>query len=306
MELNQIRYFVMLARMLHFTRAAEACHVSQPALTKAIQKLEEELGGALFHRERSHTRLTELGQLMRAPLERALAAAHDAKQQAEAFRRRESSPLRIALEWSVAASVLTPVLAVLCRRTPEIELSMRHGGQQALCERMLGGEIDLALFVDSADLPERLHRWRLFAESYVVICPPDHRFRDREDVGIAELGEECLLLNEDADCPVRRFLGGLFDSGGIRPRRQHFATSQEQIVEMVLASLGVSLVGERMSTAAPLLRRPIATDPNARTIVLATVAGRPLGPTPALFLKLMRARARAHGEMPPASGRVAA
>lgn len=66
MEFNQIRYFVVLARELHFTRAAEACHVSQPALTKAIQKLEEEFGGALFLRERCHTQLTELGRTMLA------------------------------------------------------------------------------------------------------------------------------------------------------------------------------------------------------------------------------------------------
>src|ERR1700757_4487915 len=83
MELNQIRYFLTLARTLHFTKAAETCNVSQPALTKAIQKLEQELGGPLFLRERNHTQLTELGRLMLQPLERAYAATLEAKSQAE-------------------------------------------------------------------------------------------------------------------------------------------------------------------------------------------------------------------------------
>ncbi len=92
MELNQIRYFVTLAALLHFTRAAEACHVSQPALTKSIQKLEDELGGPLLHRERSRTQLTDLGRLMLGPMQRMLNAARDASQQAEAFRKSEACP----------------------------------------------------------------------------------------------------------------------------------------------------------------------------------------------------------------------
>ena len=89
----------MLAQTLHFTRAAEACNVSQPALTRAIQKLEQEFGGPLFHRERSHTQLTELGQLVLPSLERTLTASREARTQADSFRRRETSPL--ASGWNI-------------------------------------------------------------------------------------------------------------------------------------------------------------------------------------------------------------
>ena len=80
-------------------------------------------------------------------------------------------------------------------------------------------------------------------------------------------------------------------TNGLRPRRQHFANSLEQILEMVQASLGVSLAGERLPAAVPVLRRPIEVEQAGRSIVLAVVAGRQLGPTPALCIKLMRARA---------------
>jgi DNA-binding transcriptional LysR family regulator len=294
MEFNQIRYFVALARTLHFTKAAEACNVSQPALTKAIQKLEEELGGPLFLRERSNTQLTDLGRLMLPPLERALASARDAKMQADAFRRRDSSPLHIGLEHSIPTSVLGPILAVLRRHMPNFELSLKDGAQADLCERMLSGEIDVALFVQAPELNERLHRWRLFAERYVLICPPDHRFRELDDVDVEALAEECLLLHEDPRCPIRRYLAEIWAETGARPRQQHFGSSQSQVLDMVQASLGVTVAGERLPIIGMLLRRALRIDPDRRNILLVAVAGRPMGPTPSLFVKLMRA----HGWTP--------
>ncbi len=290
-ELHQIRYFVELTRTLHFTRAAEVCNVTQPALTRAIQKLEEELGGPLFHRERSRTQLTELGRLMLPPLQRALAAAHDAKMQADAFRRRETSPLRIGLENSIPPTELTPVLASLRQRNADIELTLREGPRADLCDRMLDGDLDFALLVEADELHERLHRWQLFAERYVLICPPGHRFADLDVVSVADLAAECLLLHDDAASASRKFITDVFARNDVKPRRQHFANSLPQILEMVHASLGVSIAGERLAGAATLLRRPIDVTPDTRTIMLAAVAGRQMGPTPAMFMKLMRARA---------------
>lgn len=289
-ELNQIRYFVELARTLHFTKAAEACNVSQPALTKAIQKLEEELGGPLLHRERGATQLTDLGRGVLPALEQALAAARDAKLAAESFRKRQSSPLRIGLEYSVPAAVLTPVLTALRRQTPDVELLLHAGSSSDIAQRMLQSQLDVALLVDGPEVHERLHRWEMFAERYVLLCAPDHPFRDREAVAATDLAEQPLLLHEEADCPVRRFLEDVWGMTGVRPRRLHFASSQEQILEMVGASLAVSVAGERLPSAAGLVRRPIVAEPDSRRILLAVVAGRPLGPTPSLFLKLMRAR----------------
>ena len=79
MEMHQVRYFVTLCETLNFTRAAEACHVAQPSLTKAIQKLEDELGGPLFSRERGLTHLTDLGRLMKPHLEAVYEASEAAR-----------------------------------------------------------------------------------------------------------------------------------------------------------------------------------------------------------------------------------
>ena len=296
MELSQIRYFVTLAQTLHFTRAAEACHVSQPALTRAIQKLEEELGGVLFHRERALTQLTELGQQMLPPLQRVLNATLEAQTIADSFRRRVTSPLRVGLEFSISAAVLTPVMTALRGFNADIELTLRTGSQADLCDWVLNSEIDMGLLVDGPDVPERLHRWAMFAERYMVVCQSGHKFKDLEAVPPGELASECLLLHEDAACPVRKYLARLWGQNDLRPRRQHFGNSTEQLLEMVQAALGVSVCGERLASALPFLRRPIAATPADRTIILATASGRQLGPTAAMFLRLMRARAWAQDD----------
>jgi DNA-binding transcriptional LysR family regulator len=183
------------------------------------------------------------------------------------------------------------MLASLRRRGTDIELTLSQMSQQDLYARMLNGETDLALLVDDDDLPERLHRWKMFHERYLLVCPPGHRFGDRDRVPVRELAGESLLMHEDSLCQARRFLVRLLEQANIRPHRRHFANNLEQILEMARAALGVSVAGERAVAPPPLFRRGIETEDDARTVVLTAVAGRPLGPTPALFVRLMRAHA---------------
>jgi DNA-binding transcriptional LysR family regulator len=290
MEMNQIRYFLAVAKELHFTRAAAACNVSQPALTKAIQKLEEELGGPLFFRERGATQLSELGRLSLAPLERAWAAAREAKEQAEAFQHRKSSPLRIGIELSIATPFLRPALNAISRHCDDVDLSLSQDGQAEICARMLTGELDVAVVVESETLSDRLHRWPLFSERYMIVCLDDHPFREHASVDVQELRTECLLMAQREDCPARRTLLALLKQNNVRPRREHLVGNQEQMMELMLASLGVGLAGELTPLPVSVVARPLTPDPGPRRIMLAVAAGRPLGPTPGIFVKLMRTR----------------
>src|SRR6266513_1323014 len=85
MEMHQVRYFLALCEELNFTRAAERCHVAQPSMTRAIKQLEEELGGALFHRERANTHLSELGRMVRPHLQQIFDDSLKAKRLAQDF-----------------------------------------------------------------------------------------------------------------------------------------------------------------------------------------------------------------------------
>ena len=124
METHQVRYFLVLARTLNFTKAAEECNVTQPSLTRAVKRLEEELGGPLFHRERANTHLTELGRAMLPHIEQSYLAAQSARALAEAFRRGDIAPLRLGFTNSVSSRLFTDVLQGVRSGVPNFELAV--------------------------------------------------------------------------------------------------------------------------------------------------------------------------------------
>jgi LysR family transcriptional regulator, hydrogen peroxide-inducible genes activator len=290
MELFQVRYFLALARALNFTRAAEACNVSQPALTRAIQRLEEELGGPLLHRERNLTQLTALGQAMLPHLEAARAAAETAAAQAAAFRRREGEPLRLGLDGTLSARILAPVLGELQSRLESFEVGLTEAASPDLLERLMGGGLDSAVLVEPGKLPERLDRWRLFRERYVVLCPADHPLAALEEIPAAALAKESLVVRGAADCDLDQALIRLAAAAGLEPKPRHRCAGENQLRQMVAAGLGLALAGEHHPAAPGIAARPLADPEAGRQILLAAVTGRPRGPALAAFLKLMRAR----------------
>ncbi len=290
MELFQVRYFLALARTLNFTRAAETCNVSQPALTRAIQRLEEELGGPLLYRERSLTQLTALGRAMLPHLEAANSAAETAAAQASAFRKGDSAPLQLGIDISLSAAVLAPVLRELQGRLPGFELGLVSGSTPELVGRLMEGELHGAVLVDGERQPERLDRWRLFQDRYVVLCPTGHRLAGLKAIPVEALAEEPIVSRLDPASEFEQALSRLGAAKGVTMRIRHRCSGEDQIDPLVAAGLGIALAAEHRRPAPGVVARPL-DDPSAdREIVVAAVAGRQHGPSLAAFLTLMRAR----------------
>jgi LysR family transcriptional regulator, hydrogen peroxide-inducible genes activator len=290
MELFQVRYFLALAKTLNFTRAAEACKVSQPALTRAIQRLEEELGGPLLYRERNLTQLTGLGRALLPHLEAAYAAAESAAAQAAAFRRRDATPLRLGIDGTLSVHILTPVLRELQERIKGFEFGLTEAPSPELQERMLEGALDSAVIVDPQKPVERLDRWPMFRESYVVLLPEAHRLTALEEIPVRELVQESMVVRAQPDCELQTALERLFAAAGVALKPRHKCSGEEQVRQMVAAGLGLALWAQHRPAGSGLATRPIA-DPRAeRDIVVAAVAGRQRSPGLAAFLQLMRAR----------------
>ena len=148
MEMQQVRYFVALADTLNFTRAAEKCNVSQPALTRAIQQLEGEVGGLLLRRERTTTHLTDLGRLMRPYLEQILRQAEEAKQQAKGFLKLDRAELRLGVLNSIGPLNFTSFLGGFHHRHPGIRLVITEGTPQRLIELLQQGHLPPQELVD--------------------------------------------------------------------------------------------------------------------------------------------------------------
>ena len=126
MEMQQVRYFLALSKTLNFTRAAEECNISQPALTRSIRQLEDEFGGALIRRERGRSHLTELGRRMLPTLQECYDAAVSAKAIAKAVKGSEVTSLNIAVAHCVNMAVLAQPIAELVQSYPAVELKVRR------------------------------------------------------------------------------------------------------------------------------------------------------------------------------------
>ena len=145
MEMHQIRYFLSVAKTLNFTQAADECHVAQPSLSRAILKLEEELGGDLFRRERGLTHLTDLGRMMLPLLTQCLESAMAAKQLAVSYKKGTCAPLCFALSHTINLQLLIQPLTELVKAFPGLELKFSRGNAEDVGERLKKGEADLGI-----------------------------------------------------------------------------------------------------------------------------------------------------------------
>jgi len=143
--MHQVRYFLAVADTLNFTRAAELCNVSQPALTRAIQQLEEELGGLLLRRERKLTHLTDFGRLIEPHLRHLFADAEAAKTTAKRFLSLQEAEIRLGIMCTVGPARFMGFLASFHTANPGCEITLVEGVPARLSEMLLQGELDLAV-----------------------------------------------------------------------------------------------------------------------------------------------------------------
>jgi LysR family hydrogen peroxide-inducible transcriptional activator len=289
MDLVQIRHFLALARTLNFTRAAEECNITQPALSRSIQRLEEELGGPLVLRERSLTQLTELGRAMLPLLQGTHDAAEAVRARAADHRRAEdAAPLRLGLAPSIPLGTLSPLLKEVATRVQGFEMTLRRGAGPELVEAMLHGTLDLALLPEGDPLPDRLNTWPLWVEGVVVIAPAGHRLAAMERVEAAALQGETLIEAEPpgACSTVARRLEA---EHGLALRAPHRGAEME-VALLVALGLGIALAPAGTLLPEGVVARPLVAPEFSHRVLLGTVAGRPMNRAGSAFLKLARAR----------------
>ena len=271
MELHQVRYFVAVASTLNFTRAAEQCNVTQPALTKGVQKLEYELGGQLIHRERLLTQLTELGKEVLPMLEHTLAAAEAVRRRAQEYRQKEVAPLKIGLAPSISVSLVLEPIAEIAKFVPGLRVELREGATKKLVDLLLGGEISAAVVGDVQDMPARIDDWSLFEERYVAVLAPTHQLANRPSIGIDELREATLL--ERTGCDVApKIRGKCFAEEP--PHLGHSSEHDLHLQYMAAAGFGVILAPEHMPRLPGLKTIPLEGDPVWRQVHLLAAQGR--------------------------------
>lgn len=238
--LRQLRYFEQLARHLHFGRAAEACSISQPALSLQIGELEETLGLKLFERAARQVRLTGFGEAFATRARAVLGAAEDLDSFARGARDVFSGRLRLGVIPTIAPYLLPAFLSAMQQRFAGVDLVLRETVTPRLLEELAEGRLDVALLA----LPvseSSLEEVPLFTERFMLVRPAAQAALPVPDA--AGLREMRLLLLEEGHCFRDQALA-VCGLPAHRPREVLDGTSLTTLVQMVGAGLGVTLIPE--------------------------------------------------------------
>lgn len=286
MELQQVRYFIALSKTLNFTRAAEECNVTQPALTRAIQALEAELGGELIRRERQLTHLTELGQRMLPLMQKCYDAAVSAKALAAAVKTREVATLSIVVSPTINTALFSAVLAELARAFPGMQLKLRRASRDEIARLLKDGEVELAV-AGPIEQWDRLDSWMLFAEAYEAVLNKSHRLGGADEISIDQLAGERLLIR--SDCEMAQALTNRLNEKGVDASLAHQLETEGDMMVLLSSNLGVAITTPSQLKSELLKHLRLSDFELERPITVYGVAGRRRSPVATALLNLLRA-----------------
>jgi DNA-binding transcriptional LysR family regulator len=272
MEMHQIRYFLAAVQNMSFTRAAEICHVSQPALTTAVKKLEAELGGPLFFRESNRLKLTEFGRQMEPLLGSILERAAAAQAAAQSLRLLNKQPVRVGVMPTLGPVRLARFLGAFERDYPGIEIELREGRPVQLGQWLDADELDAAI-VNPLDIPDETRRVEpLYIERYVVILPPDHPLKERDALALTDLSRQPYV--DRLACEMRERVLSVCGQLGVELYARYRSEREDWVQAMVAANLGFAFIPEHSVTHPGTVQRPLANPAVERTVALMTMPGR--------------------------------
>ncbi len=276
MTLTELRYLVAVARERHFGKAAEACFVSQPTLSVAIKKLEEELDVKLFERGSNEVTVTALGLEIVRQAQVVLEQVADLKEIARRGNDPVSGPLRLGVIYTIAPYLLPDLVQLSIARAPQMPLILQENFTVKLLEMLRAGEIDVAVLAEP--FPDAgLATAALYDEPFQIAVPKKHTLARRKRISAEELKNETLLLLGTGHCfrdhvleVCPEYAGFSSNADGIR--KSFEGSSLETIKYMVAAGMGVTVVPQLGVPAEPdrhIAYIPFADPVPTRRIVLA-------------------------------------
>ena len=278
--LRQLEYFVAVAERLSFSRAAESCFVSQPALSAQIAQLEALLGVKLFERDRRGVRLTPGGEALVAGAKETLASCDRFGQLAKSFGVPLTGPLRLGVIPTIGAYLLPKVLPAVSETYPDLQLFLREDMTVRLLEQLEQGKLDLLLLAIDIDLG-RVATQPLFSDPFVLAVPESDELASSRSVSLSDLEGRDILLLDEGHC-LREQTLPLCESAGADELGGFRASSLGTITQMVASGLGITLLPElaveREAAAVPGLRViSFGADGPSRSVGLAWRANSPRG-----------------------------
>ncbi len=280
MNFRSLQYFVKLAELRHFSRAADACFVSQPTLSTQIRKLEEELGVSLVERAPRKVMLTPIGEDIAHRARHILRDIEHLTSAARLSKDPATGLLKLGIFPTLAPYLLPHVIPVIRERYPELRLQLSEEKTEDILSMLDQGRLDagvLALPVEQPGLDIEV----LFEEPFVTALPSSHPLCDKHRIRLQDLEGQELLLLEDGHC-LRDHALAVCELAGAHERVDFHATSMETLRQMVAANAGVTLmpvlsVKPPIPPTGNITLRAFEPPAPSRTIALVWRTSSPLG-----------------------------
>ena len=263
MTLTELRYIVAVARERHFGRAAEACFVSQPTLSVAIKKLEEELDVRLFERGGNEVSVTPIGESIVEQAQRVIEQAAAIKELAKRGKDPLAGPLRLGVIYTIAPYLLPELVRNVIKRSPQMPLMLQENFTTRLLEMLRTGELDAAILAEP--FPDHgLAVSPLYDEPFLVAVPRKHAMAKCKELSAEEIKDETMLLLGTGHCFRDHVLEVCPEFARFSPssegiRKSFEGSSLETIKQMVASGMGITVVPK---LSVPRQDVPHAADPS--------------------------------------------
>ncbi len=277
MTLNELRYIVAVARERHFGKAADSCHVSQPTLSVAVRKLEDELGVTLFERRKGEVSITPIGEQVVSQAQRVLEEVSGIRQAAEQGKDQLAGPLRLGAIYTIGPYLLPHLIPNLAKAAPQMPLVVEENYTAVLSEKLKQGDLDVIIISLPFDEPG-VRTLPLYEEPFVLLIPSSHPLNQYDEVEVDQLKAEDVLLLGAGHCFRDQVLevcpDCLAKSAEGHARQSLESSSLETIRYMVASGLGVTVLpctaagAERFSERLLRVKRFVGKPPS-RVVALA-------------------------------------
>ncbi len=242
MTLTELRYIIAVSRTHHFGRAAELCHVSQPSLSVAVKKLEEELDVQIFERRSNDITITPTGQAIIEHAQRIIEDAERLRECAAQGKDPLSGPLRLGVIFTIAPYLLPLLVSSVNKTAPTMPLLLTENYTLGLLEQLRNGTIDCAIMALPVSQPGLMMQ-PLFDEDFVAAVPANHYLADHKTVTREEIKNQPMLLLGSGHCfrdQVLEFCGETMKADAAKKNFE--GTSLQTIVYMVSQGLGITIL----------------------------------------------------------------
>ena len=239
MTLSELRFVIAVAKERNFRRAAEKCYVSQPALSLAIKKLEEDLGVLIFERSRTDINPTPIGEQIIAQAIRAIEEVAQIREIAKQGNNQLDGSFKLGLIYSVGPYLLPEIIPILRQNAPNMPLDIEENLTTQLETQLKNGVIDAAIIALPFDV-SGINTLPLYDEEYVVVIPSSHHWANRTSIHADELADENVLLLNSGHCYSHQVLQACPDLS--RKGQVLQGNSLETIRNMVASNLGITVL----------------------------------------------------------------